>query len=103
MKAENKNINKATTTATTTRDTKDVVIGIFFLFFGFFFFVLMTFWIIISKIITVPSSKVDEFPIIIKFFIRDEHYAFVITLFLPVLIIMFYCRRIAFNYFRHSF
>lgn len=96
MEAENKFYKNA-------REIKDVLIGICFLLIGFFFFLLMTFWIIISKIINISSSELDKLPKLIHFFVKDQHYAFVITLFLPVLIIMFYFRRIAFNYFRHSF
>ena len=85
------------------RDPKDVVIGIFFMIGGLFFFVIMTFWLIISKIMNVDANTIKQMPTIIQFMINDKHYSIVIIIFLPILIIIFYFRLMAYNYFRHSF
>lgn len=85
------------------KDPKDVAIGISFLIGGLFFFVLMTFWLIISKVMYVDEKTIQRMPYIIQFIIQDKHYSFVIHIFLPILIIIFYFRLMAYNYFRHSF
>ena len=85
------------------KDPKDVAIGISFLVGGLFFFVIMTFWLIISKIMYVDEKTIQNMPYIIQFIIRDKHYSIVILIFLPILIIIFYFRLMAYNYFRHSF
>lgn len=85
------------------RDPKDVAIGIFFMIGGLFFFVIMTFWLIISKIMNVDANTIKQMPTIIQFMINDKHYSIVIIIFLPILIIIFYFRLMAYNYFRHSF
>ncbi len=85
------------------RDPKDVLIGIFFIFLGFFFFVLMSFWIIFSKLNILNKNEIQKMPKLIQFLIKDKHYCFVVILFLPVLIILFYFRRMAGLYFRHRF
>ena len=85
------------------KDPKDVAIGISFLVGGLFFFVIMTFWLIISKIMYVDEKTIQNMPYIIQFIIHDKHYSIVILIFLPILIIIFYFRLMAYNYFRHSF
>ena len=82
------------------KDPKDVCIGIIFIFIGFFFFVIMSFWIIFSKL---NQREIQKMPKIIQFMIYDKHYCFVIIVFLPVLIVLFYFRRMAGLYFRHRF
>ena len=96
MKENKKNLKKI-------RDKKDLIIGFFFIIFSFIFFNLMSFWIIISKIINFKNENLNNFPKIIKFIIKDKHYCFVIIIFLPVIIIIFYFRRMAQYSFRHSF
>jgi len=96
MKENKKSLKK-------TRNKKDLIIGFFFIIFSFIFFNLMSFWIIISKIIIIPNEILNNFPKIVKFIIKDKHYCFVIIIFLPVTIIIFYFRRMAQYSFRHSF
>jgi hypothetical protein len=85
------------------KDPKDVCIGIIFIFIGFFFFVIMSFWIIFSKLNKLNQREIQKMPKIIQFMIYDKHYCFVIIVFLPVLIVLFYFRRMAGLYFRHRF
>ena len=85
------------------RDPKDVAVGVFFMIGGLFFFVIMTLWLIISKTMSIDKYTIKQMPYIIQFMIYDKHYSIVIIIFLPILIIIFYFRLIAYNYFRHSF
>lgn len=87
----------------TKRDIKDVIIGLFFIVFGCFFFVIMTVWMILSKIYTFTEEELESMSSISRFIIKDKNYSFVIVIFLPVIIIVFYCRRMAYNYFIHNF
>ena len=96
MKEKNKNLIK-------TKSKKDILIGIIFIIMSFIFFNLMSFWIIISKILNFKKENYKNFPIIVKFIINDKHYCFVIILFLPIIIIIFYFRRMAQYSYRHSF
>ena len=90
----NKNIEKI-------RNPKDVCLGYFFLIFGYFFFVIITFWLITSKINPPPDDIINKFPYIIQFFIRDKSYGIALIIYLPAMIILFGFRKLVLYSFRH--
>ena len=84
-----------------TRDSKEVCIGYIFLIFGYFFFVIITFWLITSKINPPPEEMISKFPYIIQFFIRDKSYGIALIIYLPTMIILFGFRKLVLYSFRH--
>ena len=83
------------------RDSKDVCLGYFFLIFGYFFFVIITFWLITSKINPPPDDVINKFPYIIQFLIRDESYGIALIIYLPTMLILFAFKKLVLYSFRH--
>ena len=83
------------------RDPKDVCLGYFFLIFGYFFSIIITFWLITSKINPPPDDVVNKLPYIIQFFIRDKSYGIALIIYLPAMIILFGFRKLVLYSFRH--
>ena len=83
------------------RDLKDVCLGYFFLICGYFFFVIITFWVIISKINPPSEDIIIKFPYIIQFFIKDKIYGVSIIIFLPTILIVSALRKFVLYSFRH--
>jgi hypothetical protein len=95
--------NSPITKPLTYKDPKDVCIGIFLFFSGLLFFMTITYWLLWSKLFPVDETILNQFPYVIQFLAKDKHYSAVLITFLPILIIIFYFRLMAYNYFRHSF
>lgn len=83
------------------RNIKYILLGFFLIIFGLFFFLLFSFWIILSKTLKISDDKIPLSKIT-QFLIDDEHYCLAIPLMLPILIVIFYFRKIALGYFRYS-
>ena len=83
------------------RDIKDVCLGYFFLIFGYFFFVIITFWLITSKINPPPEDIIQKFPYIIQFFIKDKIYGISIIILLPTMLLVFALKKFILYSFRH--
>ena len=83
------------------RDKKDVCLGYFFLISGYFFFVIITFWLITSKINTPPEDIINKFPYIIQFFIRDKFYGVTLIVILPTLLASLALKKFVLYSFRH--
>ena len=83
------------------RDAKDVCLGYFFLITGYFFFVIITFWLITSKINPPPDEIINKFPYIIQFFIRDKSYGVSLIIFLPTILILLALKKFVLYSFRH--
>ena len=49
----------------------------------------------VVNVYEVKNLEIQKMPKLIQFLIKDKHYCFVIITFLPVLIILFYFRRMA--------
>ena len=83
------------------RDSKDVCLGYFFLIFGYFFFLIITFWLITSKINPPPDDIINKFPYIIQFFIRDQSYGIALIIYLPTMLMLFAFKKLVLYSFRH--
>ena len=83
------------------RDKKDVCLGYFFLISGYFFFVIITFWLITSKINPPPEDIINKFPYIIQFFIRDKFYGVTLIVILPTLLASLALKKFVLYSFRH--
>ena len=83
------------------RDPKDVCLGYFFLIFGYFFFIIITFWLIPSKINPPSDDIINKFPYIIQFFIRDKNYGIALIIYLPIMLALFAFRKLVLYSFRH--
>ena len=83
------------------REKKDVYLGYFFLIFGYFFFVIITFWLITSKINPPSEDIINKFPYIIQFFIRDKAYGVSLIILLPTMLIVFALKKFVLYSFRH--
>ena len=83
------------------RDSKDICLGYFFLIFGYFFFVIITFWLITSKINPPTEDLINQFPYLIQFLIRDKSYGIALIIYLPAMIILFGFRKLVLYSFRH--
>ena len=83
------------------RDPKDVCLGYFFLIFGYFFFIIITFWLITSKINPPSDDIINRFPYIIQFFIRDKNYGIALIIYLPIMLALFAFRKLVLYSFRH--
>ena len=83
------------------RDPKDVCLGYVFLIFGYFFFIIITFWLITSKINPPPDDIINKFPYIIQFFIRDKNYGIALIIYLPIMLALFAFRKLVLYSFRH--
>ena len=101
MKKNNDIENKSEANNIKIKDSKDVFIGYFFLLFGYFFFVIMSFWLITSKINTPSEEIIKKFPYIIQFFIKDKYYGVSIIIYIPALLILFAFRKLVLYSFRH--
>ena len=83
------------------RDPKDVCLGYVFLIFGYFFFIIITFWLITSKINPPSDDIINKFPYIIQFFIRDKNYGIALIIYLPIMLALFAFRKLVLYSFRH--
>ena len=83
------------------RVSKDICLGYFFLIFGYFFFVIITFWLITSKINPPTEDLINQFPYLIQFLIRDKSYGIALIIYLPAMIILFGFRKLVLYSFRH--
>ena len=83
------------------KDSKDVCIGYFFLIFGYFFFMIITFWLITSKINPPSDEIINKLPYVIQFLIRDRSYGIALIVYLPAMLLLFGFRKLVFYSFRH--
>ena len=77
------------------------VLDISFLFLVTFFFVIITFWLVTSKINPPPDDIINKFPYIIQFFIRDKSYGIALIVYLPMMLALFAFRKLVLYSFRH--
>ena len=93
-KKENQNTEKIS-------NLKDICLGYFFLIFGYFFFVIITFWLITSKINPPSEDIIKQLPYIIQFFIKDKNYGVSLIVILPTMLLLFALKKFVLYSFRH--
>ena len=86
---------------TKVRNLTEVCLGYFFLIFGYFFFIIITFWLITSKINPPSEDIINKFPYIIQFFIKDKIYGVTLIIILPTILILFAIKKFVLYSFRH--
>lgn len=93
-KKENQNTEKIS-------NLKDICLGYFFLIFGYFFFIIITFWLITSKINPPSEEIIMKLPYIIQFFIKDKNYGVSLIVILPTMLLLFALKKFVLYSFRH--
>ena len=96
------NINQKKQNNEKIRDLKDIYLGYFFLIFGYFFFVIITFWLITSKINPPSEDIIKQLPYIIQFFIKDKSYGISLIILLPTMLLVFALKKFVLYSFRHQ-
>jgi len=83
---------------------KNIIIGILLILTSTFIFVFFSVWIIFAKVAPYKENNYESnfWKCLIEFLINDKTYCLAIPLILPITIILFYFRWIAFRYFKHS-